>query len=349
MKKHKRPPVILLSVLFIAMVFLTLSATMLIIGSVVFILIHTGIIKKGFLPSPAISFTVFLGFVSIIVGTVLSGFVCHIPLKPINRIINAMNSLAEGDYNTRIYLGSDNRYNTRLSESFNKLADELQNTEMLRSDFINDFSHEFKTPIVSIRGFAKLIKKGNLSQEEKSEYLDIIIDESERLADMATNVLNLTKIENQHILTNLTEYNLSEQLRNCILLLEKKWSRKNINISVNFNEYNIKANEELLKQVWINLLDNAVKFADENGDIEITIKKNDDMLDVSVFNSGSCIKDDDKKRIFNKFYQGDTSHSKEGTGTGLAIVKKIAELHKGSVTADNKSGGVIFTVSLPAE
>lgn len=348
MKKHKRPPVILLSVLFIAMVFLTLSATMLIIGSVVFILIRTGVIRENFLPSPAISFTVFLGFVSIIVGTVLSGFVCHIPLKPINRIINAMNSLAEGDYNTRIYMYG-NKYNTRLSESFNKLADELQNTEMLRSDFINDFSHEFKTPIVSIRGFAKLIKKGNLSQEEKSEYLDIIIDESERLTDMATNVLNLTKVENQHILTDLTEYNLSEQLRNCILLLEKKWSRKNINISVNFNEYNIKANEELLKQVWINLLDNAVKFADENGDIEITIKKNDDMLDISVFNSGSCIKSDDKKRIFNKFYQGDTSHSKEGTGTGLAIVKKIVELHKGSVTADNKSGGVIFTVSLPFE
>lgn len=348
MKKYKKKHIFLFPVIFIFMVFLILSATMIIIGVSVFFMIHSGIISREFLPSPVIYFTILLGVASIIIGTIVSAFICHIPLKPINILIDAMNHLADGEYDTRIYI-SDNKYSAKISESFNKLADELQNTEMLRSDFVNDFSHEFKTPIVSIKGFAKLIKKGNISEQEKAEYLDIIIDESSRLADMATNILNLTKLENQNILTDITEYNLSEQLRNCILLLEKKWSRKNLNISVNFNEYNINANEELLKQVWINLIDNAVKFADENGDVEISIKKKDDMLEISVYNSGSSVKDEDKKRIFNKFYQGDTSHSKEGTGTGLAVVKKITELHKGSVSVSEKSGGVVFTVCLPVD
>lgn len=153
------------------------------------------------------------------------------------------------------------------------MAEELENTQMLRSDFINNFSHEFKTPIVSIAGFAKLLRRGNLTDAQKEEYLAIIEEESLRLAAMATNVMNLTKVENQTILTDLTTFNLSEQIRACVLLLEEKWSRKELDLDLEFPEYTIRANEELLKQVWINLLDNAIKYSPNYGEIGVRIPR----------------------------------------------------------------------------
>ncbi|MPM07787.1 Alkaline phosphatase synthesis sensor protein PhoR [bioreactor metagenome] len=235
-----------------------------------------------------------------------------------------------------------------MSQSFNALAEELQNTEMLRSDFVNNFSHEFKTPIVSIRGFAKLLQKGNLPAEQQREYLGIIADESTRLAEMATHVLDLTKIENQSILTDVTRFNLSEQIRGAVLLLEKKWSQKGLTIAAEFDEYEIEANEEMLKQVWINLIDNSVKFSPQGGEIGLSIAKTADGIAVAVKNNGAEIAEEDQKRIFNKFYQGDTSHAAEGTGIGLAIVKRIVELHKGKISVVSSPRETVFTVSLPA-
>ena len=178
-------------------------------------------------------------------------------------------------------------------------------------------------------------------------YLDVIEEESERLAAMATNVLNMAKIENQSILTDVTAFNLSEQLRNCILLLEKKWTAKSLEMIVTFNEHMILANEELLKQVWINLLDNAVKFTPAGGEIEVTIHEGENVVTVQITNTGSTIQNNDQKRIFQKFYQADTSHASEGTGIGLAVVKKIVELHKGEVFAQSDNNQTTFTVQLP--
>lgn len=257
-----------------------------------------------------------------------------------------MNSLASGRYDTRIDM--DGLELTRdVSESFNKLASELENTEMLRSDFINNFSHEFKTPIVSILGFARLLKKGGLTEVQQKEYLDIIEEESDRLSNMATNVLNLTKVENQTILTDVTEFNLSEQLRSCIILLEKKWSAKALEIAVDFDEYTVQGSMELLKQVWINLLDNAVKFSPEGGTVSVRIEENDNSLTVAVSNTGPEIPQENLSRIFDKFYQGDLSHSSEGSGIGLAIVKSIVQLHGGTVEAVSSRGMNTFTVKLP--
>ena len=236
-----------------------------------------------------------------------------------------------------------------LSDSFNKMAAELESTEMLRSDFINNFSHEFKTPIVSIAGFAKLLKKGRLSEEEELEYLDIIEDESLRLSAMATNVLNLTKVENQTILTGVSRYNLSEQLRNCVLLLENKWSKKNLELNVDFEEHQICANEELLKQVWVNLLDNAIKFTPDDGLIEVAIGEDGNSNAVSVINSGSEIPEENRERIFQKFYQADESHATEGNGIGLAIVQKVVQLHQGKVEVESGKGRTSFTVILPKD
>ena len=265
-------------------------------------------------------------------------------------MITQMNRLAAGDFNARLHfgkpLGSHPSF-AEAAESFNKMAEELGNTEMLRADFINNFSHEFKTPIVSIAGFARVLKRGNLTEQQKEEYIDVIEEESLRLAAMATNVLDLTKVENQKILADVTRYNLSEQIRSCVLLLENKWTRKELDFDLEFGEYDVRANEELLKQVWINLLDNAVKFSPVGGTVMVRIVRMQRDVTVSITNSGNEISAEDRERIFNKFYQADKSHAAEGNGIGLAIAKQVTQLHRGGITAENGDGTVTFRVSLP--
>lgn len=192
---------------------------------------------------------------------------------------------------------------------------------MLRSDFINNFSHEFKTPIVSIAGFAKHASRKPYGRT-KEEYLEVIEEESLRLSAMANNVLNLTRVENQTILTEVARFNLSEQIRGAVLLLAEKWTPKNLYMDMQFGEHMICANEELLKQVWINLLDNAIKFSDPNGTVSVDISDGSECLSISVSNHGKDIPKDRIAHIFNKFYQADESHSSEGNGIGLAVVKK---------------------------
>lgn len=183
-----------------------------------------------------------------------------------------------GDFKTRLTFGKPIGIHpafTEICTSFNKLAEEFDNTEMLRSDFISNFSHEFKTPIVSVAGFAKLLRTGNLSIKKQTEYLKIIEYESLRLAQMANDVLRLTKCENQQILSNVTEFNLSKPIRSSILALENKRTGKNIEFNLNLNEITFSANGELLKHVWLNLIGNAVKFASEKGTVDISASEND--------------------------------------------------------------------------
>jgi len=277
-------------------------------------------------------------------NTILSLFFSQRPLRPINEIIDGLNKLAKGEYQARIDLGK-HRTLSELSSSFNSLANELQNTEMLRSDFVNNFSHEFKTPIVSISGFANLLQKVDLPEEQRREYLQIIAEEANRLADMATSVMNLTKIENQSILTDVKTYNLSEQLRTCILILEKRWTAKQLTLEAEFTEHQITANEELLKQMWINLIDNAIKFANPGGSVRVSIEQQDSHCTVAICNTGPRIPEEEQKRIFQKFYQGDVSHSNEGIGLGLSIVKKIAALHNAHITVDSNDQSTTFTVT----
>lgn len=291
----------------------------------------------------------FIAIFSLAVGALASFAVSRIPLKPINIIINKLNRLAAGDFKTRLKFSGAIEYNptfAEISNSFNKLAEELECTEMLRTDFVNNLSHEFKTPIVSIAGLAKLVNRGNITEEQRVQYLNAIEEESLRLATMATNVLNLTKIENQTILSGVTKFNLSEQIRACVLLLENKWTKKNIELSIDFDEYYISANEEMLKQVWINLIDNAIKFSDDGGEVSVAISSTKEATRVSVTNQGSEIPPEARGRIFSKFYQADESHAAEGNGIGLAIVKHIVDLHGGSIEVECENGYVTFAVVL---
>ena len=339
-----------LTLLFSGLVFVFLVGTMIVVSIIIVLLMHADILQLGESTIRTGGFILIIALASIVIGTGLSATVGRYPLRSVNHIINAMNRLAAGDFQTR--LTNTGRLSglpavKEFTDSFNKMAEELENTELLRSDFINSFSHEFKTPIVSISGFAKLLRKGNLSADEQEEYLEIIEDESLRLSEMATNILNLSKVENQTILTDITEFNLSEQLRNCVLLLEDKWTRKNQELILDFKEFTVLANEELLRQVWVNLLDNAVKFTPEYGLIEVAVFEKPDGLFVSIINSGSEIPSESRERIFQKFYQADESHATEGNGIGLAVVQKIVALHSGTVTVESGSGRTAFTVFLP--
>ena len=339
-----------LTLLFAGTASIVLLAVLIVVGGAALILFNAGVLSPGDLPRESGNRVIVLILtVSLFVGIAVSYLLGMIFTKPLNIIINNMNRLATGDFKARIRFDSVfDRHPTvaELSRSFNTMAEELENTEMLRSDFVNNFSHEFKTPIVSIAGFAKLLKSGDLSDDEREEYINIIEEESLRLSDMANNVLNLTKIENQTILSGLSKFNLSEQIRTCFLILESKWANRDLDFSLDFDEYDVTANEEMLKQVWINLIDNALKFTPEGGRISVSIERTY-RLTVSIFNSGSFVPEANRERIFRKFYHGDPSHATKGNGVGLSLVRAIVELHGGRVVCASDENGTTFTVSLP--
>lgn len=288
--------------------------------------------------------------ISAVMGYSFSLILSIFPLTPINNLINGMNRLAGGDFDARLKFGgilSNNSTFNEISDSFNRMAEELGNTELLRSDFVNNFSHEFKTPIVSIAGFAKLLRQEDLSDEDRESYLAIIEEESRRLSTLATNILNLSKVERQSVVGDISCFNLSEQIRTTVLLLEDKWARRGIVPVLDFDEVYIEANEELLKEVWVNLIDNAIKYSPDGMEIEIRILDTGDSISVSVTNTGEEIPEDAREKIFVKFYQLDESHSDEGNGVGLAVVKRVAELHGGGVKVDCRDGKNTFTVTLP--
>ena len=283
--------------------------------------------------------------VSVIIGLILTFIVEKIVLKPVNGLLDGMDKLASGEFSTRIDLGNVAGISD-VSDKFNALAEELQKIEILRSDFVNNFSHEMKTPIVSISSLISLMKSGEISKEKQMQYLYIIEEEINRLSEMTTNVLNLSKIENQGIITEKTTFNLSEQIRTCVLLLEKKWSRKKLDLDLDFDEYEVVANEDMLKQVWINLIDNAIKFAEKSSPLKISVSQENGKTTVSVQNKGEPILESDYEKIFQKFYQCSGENKKEGNGIGLSIVKHIVDLHEGKVSVVSGDGFTTFTVTI---
>ena len=213
-----------------------------------------------------------------------------------------------------------------------------------------DCTHEFKTPLSSIEGYAMLLQDESLSAEARSEYTERIVVSTRRLSTLVSNILMITKIENQTMPFALSSYRVDEQVRQSILLLENKWSEKNIGFEMDMDSIEFCAVEGLLGNVWSNLIDNAIKFSPEGEIIYISLKEKDDMLSFKIANRGEPMSGETLKRIFEKFYQGDTSHKREGNGLGLALVKKIVRVHGGSVSAVNTEDGLIeFTVNLPAK
>ena len=284
-----------------------------------------------------------------IIGTGAAAVLTKWLLIPMKEMIDATERIAKGDFKVHIRESFDEASDFGiLQRSFNHMVQELNGIEMFRNDFINNFSHEFKTPIVSIQGFAHQLRAGGLTPEEEQEYIRIIADESDRLAKMATNILLLSKLENQAIVTEKTEFFLDEQIRTCILLLEKEWSRKDIELNVDLNEIRYCFNEAMLSHVWVNLLSNAVKFTPRSGTVSCTLRADDSVVIFTLSDTGCGMDEHTQQHIFEKFYQGDTSHTGDGNGIGLTIVGRILVLCGGSIRVESRPGfGSTFTVTLP--
>lgn len=288
---------------------------------------------------------------SAVIGTTLAAIVSKWFLLPLKEVVNATEKIAEGDFKVQLKesYGATSDIGM-LQRSFNHMARELDGIEMFRKDFINNFSHEFKTPIVSVRGFAHQLQAGGLTREEEREYIAIIASESDRLAKMATNVLLLSKLENQQIVTDKTRFDLDEQIRTCLLLLEKHWTEKDIELDIDLDPVTFYFNEDMLSEVWINLFGNAIKFTPSKGKVSCTLRQTSEEIRVTISDTGSGMSPEVLEHIFEKFYQGDQSHSGDGNGIGLTIVSRILELCGGCITVDSSPGmGSVFTVILPLE
>ncbi|MBQ9121283.1 MAG: HAMP domain-containing histidine kinase [Clostridia bacterium] len=285
--------------------------------------------------------------VSCILGTVISAIASKSVITPIRAVIDAMKTVSTGDFSPRVELPKKQGDLYDLALGFNAMAEELGGIEMLRHDFINTFSHEFKTPIVSLRGFARQLKDPSLPEQTKAEYVDIILSESERLANMSSNILLLSRFENQEIVTDKVAFRIDEQIRECILLLEKKWEKKDIEFSLALPAITHYGNEEMTAHIWRNLIDNAIKFSHQGGVISVSLTTHQGKTRVQIADSGVGMSEEALHRIYDKFYQADNSHATEGNGLGLPLVKQIVELCGGEITVRSEVGkGTTFTVSI---
>lgn len=287
---------------------------------------------------------------SFLVGSTLAFVISNTVLKPLSELVKATRKVTNGDFNIHLEMKYSRLSLKELRElihDFNEMTEELRNTELFRKDFISNFSHEFKTPLVSIRGFARQLYEGGLTPEQQKEFSKIILDETEYLSVLSQNTLLMTNLENKDIITEKTDFSLDEQLRNCMIRLEPQWSAKNIDIDMELDEIRYYWNASMLAHVWNNLFDNAVKFTPEGGSIRVTLGRKDGLIVATVTDSGCGIPEEAIPHIFEKFYQADTSHATKGNGLGLSLVKKIVELCEGDIYVSSEVGkGTTFTIEL---
>lgn len=294
-----------------------------------------------------------LGIGIIIVNTVLISYaIIKISSKtyaePLKKSIEATKKVAAGDFSVRLETKREDETKD-LVDNFNRMIKQLEETEIFQKDFIDNVSHEIKTPINSIQGFAKLLDDNDLSESDRKEYVDIILEETSRLLNLSNNILKLASLQHQDKIINVSEINLSSQIKKVVLLLEPKWKKKNINFAIDLNDVYFYGDEDLLFQLWTNLIDNAIKFSNENGNIVVSINTNsDNKIEIKIKDNGIGMDKDELEMIYRRFYQIDKSHSGEGSGLGLSIVKRIVELSNGEIKVDSEKGkGTTFTVTLP--
>lgn len=284
------------------------------------------------------------------VFTCMIGILANNFMKPIKKLIDATNKVAKGDFSIRLEECSHHPGIYEINSSFNKMVKELNSIETLRNDFVVNVSHEFKTPLAAIEGYATLLQDSNLSENERFEYTKIILDSSKQLSSLSGNILKLSKLETQEIIPEKKYFSLDEQLRQALLLLETQWSKKNIDIDMDLKSVSYYGSEDLLMQVWINLFSNAIKFTSEGGLIVTKLSHTSEGLYVSISDNGIGMNEEVKNRIFDKFYQGDNSRNFKGNGLGLALVKKILDLCNCKITVKSKlNEGTTFNIYLPIE
>ena len=270
--------------------------------------------------------------------------------RPVRRITDAAAQITQGDFSVRIppIAGAGTEAFNQIAESVNRMAEELSGVETLRSDFIANVSHEMKTPLAVMQNYGTLLQQPDLEDEKRIEYARAVTDGSRRLADMMTNILKLNRLENQQIYPRTTEYDLGEQLCECLLQYENVWERAGIEIETEIEEdVRIRADAELLSLVWNNLFSNAFKFTEAGGTVSLFLTADKTHATVRVKDTGCGMSADVGAHIFEKFYQGDSSRATQGNGLGLALVKRVVDILQGEISVESTEGvGTTFTVKI---
>ena len=293
-------------------------------------------------------------FLNVILLTVLFTSIDYLRRKltvtrPVKIITDATERIMSGDFSVRIPpmqdFAGESGFN-QIADAINQMAVELSGTETLRTDFIANVSHELKTPLAVMGNYATMLQRPGITEEEKNEYAKAISESARRLAQLITNILKLNKLENQQIFPQTAEYDLGEQLCDCLLQFEDAWERKELNIETDIeDDVRIRSDSELLSLVWNNLISNAVKFTPDGGTIGLQLKTEGNLVTVSISDTGCGIKPEVGLHIFEKFYQGDTSHATQGNGLGLALVKRVVDILNGEIGVQSVFGqGSTFTV-----
>ena len=324
---------------------LILVIVTLIMSAVMFLLFRRGDIPPGPAGMFPLDFMIILGA---ILGTVVAILVIKQIFKPIERLSKGLRRVSTGDFSVRLKEKSMFAAIREMYGDFNAMAKELAGVETLRSDFVSNVSHEFKTPLAAIEGYATLLQDKNLSSDKAQEYLGKIISNAHKLSILTGNILNLSKLENQNNVPNRKPFDLSEQIRKTILMLESAWEEKNISFDLSLPDIQYSGDAGMLFHVWYNLIGNAIKFSEKNSAIRIDLRTAENKVYVTVEDHGCGIDEQTLPHIFEKFYQGDTSHSADGNGLGLALVKRIVILCGGEILVTSKKNqGSEFTVVLP--
>ena len=300
------------------------------------------------LGNPVLLF-ILLYVLSILLGTLLAVYVIRNILKPIEKLSEASKKVATGDFTVRLAEEYETYEMHTTYKSFNYMVGELGSIETLRDDFVANVSHEFKTPISAIEGYATLLQDPDLTEEEKNEYIEKIVFNTGRLSDLSGNILLLSKLQNDGMELVKEKYSLDEQLREAVLILEPKWSGKEIEPDLeNVKEVSFIGARSLLLQVWLNIIGNAIKFTDNGGKITLTLDEDEAFVTASVTDTGIGMDEETKKHIFEKFYQGDTSRKSAGNGLGLALCHEIVSKCGGTISVISAPGeGSTFTVRIP--
>lgn len=330
---------------FTLLVFVTVFA-----GSIVLMALWLLLFKLGVLSGSPFERRLPLalfGVISVTIGSVITMFVGRLLIRPVENISGAFDELSKGNFSVKVPENEKLREIREMAERFNAMTYDLSHIETLRSDFVVNVSHEFKTPLAAIEGYAALLQNPRLLEERRARYIEKILENSGKLSGLLSSVLMLSKLENQETVPDCKEYRLDEQLRRVILGLENKWSEKEIEFDMDLPCVMYRGSEQLLEQVWSNIIDNAVKHSPHGGIIRVNITNTENAVSVCIADNGEGMSEEITRHIFEKFYQGDSSRKAEGNGLGLALVKRIVDLCKGNILVKSAPGeGAEFTVVL---
>ena len=288
--------------------------------------------------------------ICLLVGILVTSQLSKYFFNPIKKLRGAMENVADGDFSVRLEEKSTSKEIMEIYTGFNLMAHELNSTEILQTDFVSNVSHEFKTPINAIEGYATLLQGSETLDGSDREYVDKIMLNTQRLSSLVGSILLLSKLENRQIPTNQAEYRLDEQIRQSVVALETAWVQKDIELDAELDRVSYLGNEPMMRHVWDNLISNAIKFSPRGGVVKLRLIKRSRKLIVTIEDRGPGLSEEAQKHIFDKFYQGDPSHKQDGNGLGLALVKRILTIEKGQITAENiPEGGCRFTVTLQSK